>query len=220
MATASSLPPTSELRDQRYGEVLLGSGGLIVPSRLDVYNTIGLNLCPEDLWSKLTVAGVKQETGARFVKLNGPRHWTIDNFVDSALASPTIRSFGGLEMRKAGVLKVSLGMLLFRAPYTARTVQRKTTVQFRAGRPVFQLINPVGDVFFMQSFSLEKDPHQTLATLTTLGSKLRLPTGWTYRSVILRKDYLLKAIDDMATVVQDDLVNTYQKSTAHAGDDL
>jgi hypothetical protein len=71
----------------------------------------------------------------------------------------------------------------------------------------------------MQSYSLEKEP-QSLDTLPQLRSQLHLPKGWRYRYITLKHDFFLKAVDNMATVIQDDLLNTYQKSTAHAADDL
>lgn len=219
VTTASAqAPSTTELRDQRYCEVLLGSGGFITPTRLDVCNTIGLNQCPEALWSKLTVSAVKKETGAKFVKLNGPRHWVIDNFVNSQLVNPTLRTFGGIPMREAGVLNIHLS-LMDNGPYQPHIVDRKTVEHFRADLPVYQLIDPAGEVFFMQSYSLEKRP-QSLDTLPQLGSLLHLPSGWSFRSIVLKHDFYLKAIDEKATVIQDDFINTYQKSTAHAGDDF
>lgn len=217
-AAFAQAPSTSELRDQRYCEVLLGSGGFLTPTRLDVYNTIGLNECPADLWSKLTEASMKKETGAKFVKLNGPRHWVIDNFVNSKLVNPTIRSFGGIPMREAGILNIHIN-LFENGPYEPRTVDRTTIEHFVADRPVFQLIDPAGQVFFMQSYSLEK-AQQSMATLPALGSVLHLPKGWAYRSLTLKHDFYLKAIDNKATVLQDDRMNTYQKSTAHAADDF
>jgi hypothetical protein len=219
LASSAQAPDTNHLRDQRYCEILLGSGGFITPTRLDVYNTIGLDTCPQDLWSKITVDSVKKETGAKFVRLNGPRHWTLDNFVDSKLVATNIRSFGGVEMREAGVLEVHVG-LLDNGPYHIHTVARTTVEHYKAGLPVFQLIDPTGAVYFMQSYSLEKDPSQTMAALPQLGSKLHLPKGWQFRTLILKHDYYLKAINNQATVVQDDLINTYQKSTAHGADDL
>ena len=64
MAPASFAGEMSNLRGKRYGEVMLGKGGLIAPSEFDVYNTIGLNDCPEELWSKLDSDKIKAETGA------------------------------------------------------------------------------------------------------------------------------------------------------------
>jgi hypothetical protein len=57
-------------------------------------------------------------------------------------------------------------------------------------------------------------------SLKTLGQRLRLPRGWSFRVVTLRADYSLEAPGGQATIVQDDLLNTYQKSAAKAGDAL
>jgi hypothetical protein len=78
-----------------------------------VFNTIGLNDCPETL--------VKAETRAGFARLNGPRRWTSDGFVGSALVDPAVRTFQGLAMRQAGTLHVGAGDYLsagrpYRAP--------------------------------------------------------------------------------------------------------
>jgi hypothetical protein len=53
-----------------------------------------------------------------------------------------------------------------------------------------------------------------------LAQKLRLPKGWSFRVVPLTKDFRLKAVGGFATVAQDDLLDTYQKSAAKAGDAL
>jgi hypothetical protein len=42
------------------------------------------------------------------------------------------------------------------------------------------------------------------------GAKLKLPSGWTYSPMVPDKDLILGAAGK-ATVVQDDLDNTYQK---------
>ena len=208
------------LRDQRYCEVLVGAHGSYFPHELIVYNTIGLNDCPQSLWSRITAAKVKAEVRAHFVRLNGPRHWTIDAFVGSELLNPAVRSFEGLAMREAGMLHLGFRDFLSQRPYAEHTVARKTTELFKAGLPVFQLLDPDGEVFFMQSYSLQVDPWQTMDALKTLGQKLRFPRGWSFRVVTLRSDYLLESAGGQATVIQDDLLNTYQKSAAKAGDEL
>jgi hypothetical protein len=63
----------------------------------------------------------------------------------------------------------------------------------------------------MQSYSLEK-AELSYDKLAWLGEKLDLPRGWRFRSVVLNQDYFLKAENEWATVLQDDLRNTYQKS--------
>jgi hypothetical protein len=201
---------TLNLRDQRYCEVLLGTGGFILPNQLDVYNTIGLNECPEDLWSRLNAKKIKKENRAKSAILNGPRHWTIDGFKNSSLQNIEVKNFDGLVMRKAGILKVSLfDFLMNRKPYRIHHVSRKTTIVFLAGQKEFQLIDPQGQVYFMQSYSLEKED-QSLASLENLGSKLNLPEGWKFQVVTLKQDFFLTAPNSIAEVIQDDLKNTYQ----------
>ncbi|MBL8893726.1 MAG: hypothetical protein JNJ53_03935 [Rhizobiales bacterium] len=208
-----------DLRDQRYCEILIGKGGLLMPKEFDVYNTIGLNDCPEDLWSKIDVETIKAETGARFVKLNGPRHWMIDGMTDTTLVSTEKRGFDGLEMRLAGILKLPLeDMLKPPKPYQQLTVERHTTWVYLAGQPVFQLIDDKGNVFFMQSYSLEKDANQTAQSLSQLGATLALPSGWSFRNLALKADYNLTALDNMATVTQDELLNTYQLAPGATAD--
>lgn len=51
-----------------------------------------------------------------------------------------------------------------------------------------------------------------MESLTDLGARLTLPTGWRYRSRVLTEDVRIVAEGGMATVVQDDLGNTYQRS--------
>lgn len=210
----------NNMRGERYGEVLLGSGGLLVPNSFDVYNTIGLNDCPEELWSKLDAEKLKKETGAKVVKLNGPRYWVIDGLTGSSLVNKEKRSFDGLDMRLAGTLELTMkDKMSLGKPYIIHQVARKTTWVFKAGKPVYQLIDPDGAVYFMQSFSAQK-AKQDMDSLAKLGSQLTLPSGWKFRTLTLSKDFNLSAIDGMAYVVQDDLENTYQKSIAKESDKL
>lgn len=210
----------SAMRGQRYGEVMLGRGGLLSPTEMDVYNTIGLNDCPQELWSKLDPEKIKQETGAKLVHLNGPRYWVIDGLTGTSLVNKEQRDFGGIAMREAGILELSLAdKMSLGKPYLIHKVARKTIWVYDAGKPVFQLIGPDGAVYFMQSYSVEKT-NQDLNSLASLGSKLQLPKGWSFRTLVLKNNYELPAIDGMAYVVQDDFANTYQKSTAKATDNL
>jgi hypothetical protein len=211
LSTSAWAGEIMDLRDKRYCEVFLGVGGIVIPKQIDVYNTIQLNNCPEDLWAKLAVDTLKTETGARFVKLNGPRHWIIDGMTNTHLVSTEVRSFGGIEMRLAGILKLSLeDMLAPSKAYQKHTVDRHTTWVYLAGSPVYQIVDDMGAVYFMQSYSLEKDSTQTTATLPQLGAKLTLPPGWVYRTFVLEADFHLVAADNVAIIIQDDLLNTYQ----------
>jgi len=61
----------------------------------------------------------------------------------------------------------------------------------------------------MQSYSQIVDPSLSLGQLKSLGGRLALPQGWEYRSRVLKEDLVLKA-KGTATIIQDDLTNTYQ----------
>jgi len=62
----------------------------------------------------------------------------------------------------------------------------------------------------LQAYAQIVDKSLTYADLPALGSRLKLPSGWRYTSMVPESDLVLGA-QGKATVVQDDLENTYQK---------
>jgi hypothetical protein len=67
----------------------------------------------------------------------------------------------------------------------------------------------------MVSMSQIVDPDLSPADLSTLGSRLALPDGWTYQARRRITDLVLKA-EGEAIMLQDDLKNTYQRTTISA----
>lgn len=115
-------------------------------------------------------------------------------------------------MRKAGELNLTLAEAMSAGvPYETRSIKRNTTYAFEAGKLVYELVDPEGRIFVMQSFSLEVSV-LTEADLETLGEKLALPEGWIFRARQLSEELHVKAVDGLATILQDDLENTYQLS--------
>jgi hypothetical protein len=198
----------SSLRGQRYCEVLIGEGKIFKGITLDVYNTIGLNFCPQEQWGKLNEKKIKKEWDADFVKLNGPRFWTMDA-MKSTLLNPTIVSFNGIEMRKAGILKLGYKEILGkRSVYKERKVRRNSIWIFNPYELVYELVSPDNKVFIMQSYSSEvKD--LTLENLKNLKSQLKLPKGWSYRARMLNEELQVPIPQGLATVIQDNLYNSY-----------
>jgi len=153
------------------------------------------------------------------VVLNGPRYWMLDAFVTGVLADPTIKVFGApfgmnpgtMEMRQAGAIDLPLAQAMNMTPYTIHMIQRDTVVRFSAGKPVFELVDPMGKIYDMQSYSIQK-VMQTEADLATLGARLTLPMGWTYRTRTLASDLMLTAVNNIGLVVQDDFEDTFQQS--------
>jgi hypothetical protein len=208
----TTTPASQAVRDARYCEIL---GGYLEGTgvRIDVYNTYGLNDCPEATWGSIDTAAVQKQLGAASVTLNGPRHWLMDSFTKSEFVDPTPVTLGGLEMRKAGVVNLTLAEAMgMQAPYVTRSVKRTTTWVYDAGKMVYELLDPTGQVFVMQSYSLQKDATLTQADLAKLGERLTLPAGWTYKAEKLAAELHVTAVGGVATVVQDELANTYQLS--------
>ncbi|APR77287.1 Hypothetical protein A7982_02634 [Minicystis rosea] len=199
------------VRGARYCEILVGhlEGANV---RIDVFNTFGLNECPEEAWSNVDEAAVAQETGATSVVLNGPRHWVVDGFVNSSFLDPTVVTLGGIEMRKAGQITLPLSEVANAGkPYLTREVARNTTYVFDAGKSVYEMVDADGRIFVMQSFSLEQEA-LTESDLPGLSSKLTLPAGWMFRTRTLTAELQVTAVDGVATIVQDQLESTYQLS--------
>ncbi len=197
----------SDMRGVRYGEVLavyLRDSGL----QAEVYGTQMLNDCPQEQWETLDATAIAQDMGAAFVKLNGPRHWTIDGIGPKvAVVDPLFRDFNGLTMRR--IATVDLGTTPQVGPYTVRHVNRGAVFFFDAGRPVYELVDPDGTAYVMQAYCIGVDPTLTEDALASLGDRLALPPGWTYRTRVLDEELVVDTSTELATVIQDELENTY-----------
>lgn len=193
----------------RYGEILVVTGGPLSYTA-HVYNTIGLNDCPEAQWKAIDPAKLKKERHARAIIMNGPRYFLMDS---NSLASPGgVEIFGGLQLRHLADLKLSPVMVLRgrSKPYQENTVERTTEYVFRKGRTIYELVSPDGKTYVMQSYARIVDPKLSEPDLAGLGRRLSLPKGWSYQPVKLKEDLVLRAAGK-ATVIQDELQNTYQR---------
>lgn len=197
----------SDMRGVRYGEVLavhLRDGGL----EAEVYGTQMLNDCPQELWETLDPETIAAEMGAVAVKLNGPRYWMLDGLgTKVAVVEPVLREFNGLLMRR--IATVELGDNPGTVPYTVRHVNRGAVFFFDAGKPVHELVDPDGTAYVLQAYCVGVDPTLTEADLDGLGERLDLPAGWTYRTRILDEELVVDTTETVATVLQDELENTY-----------
>ncbi|MGW6729734.1 hypothetical protein ACWF9G_27865 [Nocardia sp. NPDC055029] len=203
----------TNLRDVRYCEIL--------PVTRDkeqftatVYNTIGLNTCPEDQWQAITKDAVKQAYPAIDADLNGPRHWVLDG-IDAEAGSDSASNdswyFGGIQMGKRGSLQAMAREAISDSkPYNVKEVTRHTTWTYDAGQPVFELTAPDGSIYTMQSYAQIVDPNLSYNDLPTLTDKIHLPQGWTYNVRMLDSPLNIIA-DGTAYVVQDDLKNSYMR---------
>lgn len=213
--TAPLRGPAGQLADQygvRYCEVLTVTVA-DVGTTAEVWGTQGLNDCPQPAFAAIDPATVVADMGVTAALPNGPRFWVLDDIVANAMAgSGEIRSFGGIEMRSIAIVDLGRG-IPDRTPYAEISVRRDTEFRFGAGRMVHELTGPDGSIFVMQSYSLEVDPMLDAGNLADLGRRLALPEGWTFASRVLDEPMVVEDFDGVATVIQDDLRNSYQLRT-------
>lgn len=204
---------TGPLFDTRYCEVLLGQPdggeGLLV----EAYNTIGCSACPSAAWEALDTEVLAAESSALFARLNGPRHWVLDGISSSTITNRCDVAFGDLDMSLVATIPIALDdldLLSGGLAYTANPVERETVWHYDAGRRVYTLEDPSGRCFIMQSYSQKVDVDQAVVDLESLGDRLDLPPGWSFRSLVLDADLALEAPDGVAEVLSDELENAYQ----------
>jgi hypothetical protein len=197
----------SDMRGVRYGEVL---GIFAENDELvgHVYGTQMINDCPQELWEKLDAGEIAKDLGALFVKLNGPRYWVLDGLGSKvATIEPVMREFGGIMMRR--IATIPLGKQPGGVPYMIRNVNRGSVFFWDAGKTVHELVDPEGRAFVMQAYCVGVDALLTQENLAGLGSRLALPAGWSFRTRVLEEELVADTTDHLATVVQDELENTY-----------
>ncbi|HEY3188222.1 MAG TPA: hypothetical protein VGJ70_12150, partial [Solirubrobacteraceae bacterium] len=213
-AAPASAASISGLHDARYCEIIALKGG---PPRATatVWNTIGKNRCPDAWWRSLDAATLARELGATVVVLNGPRHFLMDS---ASARTGGVRSFHGMRLTEVATIPIRTTAELAQTPYTDRTIARSNVWRWKGGRTVFELVAPGGDVYVMQSYAQILDPALTIGSLPGLGSRLRPPPGWHYRVRRLSRPLVLRATG-RATIIQDELQNTYQlaRSTRRPG---
>lgn len=189
----------------RYGEVLLVHLTESGPEAT-VYNTFGLNDCPADLWDRLDATAIAASAGAVAAILNGPRYWLMSGIGKADRASMQLATFGGLEMyRQATVRLASMNP----AAYTENTVDRKAVFTFDAGRRVYELVDPDGRRWIMQTYSQTVDRTLGLDDLAGLADRLSVPPGWRYETRVPSSPIVVDTTSRPASVLQDDLANSY-----------
>lgn len=208
MSTERPVRLIDNMRGVRYGEVL---AVFARDNRLvaEVYGTQMLNDCPAELWDTLVADDIAREMEAVFVKLNGPRHWMLDGLgTKVAPVEPVLREFNGLLMRR--IATVDLGEQQGSSPYTERHVDRGAQFFWDAGKPVYELVNPDGTAYVMQALCIGVDPTMNEpGALDSLGSRLSIPAGWSYRTRILEEELVSDTTKNVAVVVQDEFENSY-----------
>jgi hypothetical protein len=203
----------------RYTEMFLIGGNAITRNlEANVYNTWGLNgsettgdSCPAALLEPIEVRAMAKGYHMLAAFKNGPRLWTLD-WIEVDMGKEL--DFGGMKARWVNWLDLrGISTEPGAADYKNITVTRHTRFGFNKGTRISVLDDPEGNPWVMKSFSLITHPDQKFDEISTLGSRLKLPSGWKFRSVVLDQDLVLTPDQTgTANITQDDFGNTYDRA--------
>jgi len=209
MALTPDAPVKDGLRNVRYGEVLLlrSDNGAF---SAEVWNTLGMNDCPQAEWEALDAAAIASERGAVVAILNGPRFWVLDFIKSNIREQAPETTFGTLGMFRAAVIAFGAEPPV-QVPYTERSIVRETVFGFAKGSEIYELVTPDDTHYVMQAYSQIIDKSLAIGDLPGLGTRIEKPQGWAFRVRTLQEDLEMLSTDGVATVIQDELQNTYQR---------
>jgi hypothetical protein len=194
-----------DLRGKRFCEIIIIKGKVF-----EIYNTIHSNECPELIWSQINEKNVKQETGANYVVLDGPRQYIADGVKRAQFIDNTPKTIQNLTVRKSSILILSYRETLFGSqPFHEHHVNRNTVWNYAAGKRIYELIDNKGHVYIMLSFTMHH-PIRDEADLSRLEKHLKLPKGWQFKTGILAQSIDVEPQGYTAVVIQDNMKNTYQ----------
>lgn len=203
----TTLEVATHVFGRRYCELLLvhkrGQG-----ITAEVYNTYGLNKCPPAAWHAIDTTAVAKANDALVALRNGPRFWAMNTIEKYQHGRPVVRNLGGLQMTEEAVLSATK---LSTAPYTIHRVDRTATFIYNAGQTVYELHGSDGSRWVMQSWSDQIDLTLDVGQLARLGSRLKLPVGWSYHVVHLTRRLRVVTVNTAAEVLQDNFGDTYSR---------
>lgn len=205
-------PQSGVMFNLRYCEILMARlrNGSI---EAEIYGTPGLNLCPQQAFEALDATAIAAEQGALTTIMNGPRFFVVDWTSNNASLVNTEDTvfFGDIEMRLLTTAQLAFSEISEEATaYQVNEVARSNVWHYVAGRRVYELTDPDGIQFIMQSYTQAVDPNQQLDDLASLDERLELPTGWSFDTRIITNSLAGPTTNGVAQVVTDNLGNTYQ----------
>ena len=211
-----------QMRDYQYCETLLQIPTAPTGQNLTVMNTSGYNTCPN--WQSLQAQDIINNynstyypgnpyglpSGATSLIVDWPRNWIFDQVVMNIPTGTTSYLTLLADGTEFGFVGFNSGTQLGTA-YTQSYVGRNTTYTYDTNSLIFDLLDPSGNLYVMQSYARFVDPtltYEDLQNVDYMIPLLNLPTGWSYTV-----NQLTQQFDNVATgnavLVQDSLGNSY-----------
>lgn len=180
-----------------------------------VYNTTGLNQCPEDLFNSLDANALAKHAGADFGWKNPRRFWMMDHLSVNLAGEPA--QFDGLAFNLVARMQMPANFTPAAGQaalaYAPGQIHRVSRYEYVSGLPVFLMRSPEGITWVMQTYTNHLAADLTEADLPNLADRLTLAEGWQFTSKTLDRDLVLDT-QGLAHIVADDLSNMYQGCTA------
>ncbi|MES0826522.1 hypothetical protein [Ruegeria sp. SCP11] len=189
----------NEIRGMRYCEFLL-----IFDDRVDIYNTSASAGCPEEIWKAIDVEELAEAHGASKAQLNGPHFWAMD---DQTVGLGDTKNFSGIDARYAATLPLSaVGSGQGADPYKPYTAAKLQTMVFKAGSPVYELVDSEGNTYILNAYGAEvKDGDPA-----NLAEQLKPAEGWSFKVSTPAEDLTIEgSTDTPVQMVGDDMHQYY-----------
>jgi hypothetical protein len=180
------------------------------------YNTSGTSGtdggCPP---TAVNAKALAAKLGAAFVYMNptpqtARRRWVMDQVW--VRVGETV-SFDGVAATWMALMTPKAMLAdLNSGPYIPQEIHRATKYLYSSGSTVFLMHTPDKKTYVMQSYVSEIDPNLTFDQHPWLGSKLKLPPGWTFEAKILTGDLTIdrRIANNTAHIVRDELHDVYE----------
>lgn len=182
-----SMVDVENTRNMRFCEVLVIDAGYV-----DIYNTSGLNACPEDAWNAIDPTAMAKQMDVQSIQKNGPHFWVMDS---QTIGFGDTKSFGGIDARWAARAPVSsLGGSEGSTPYKPFKTCKTQKMVYDAGQKVWEMVDDKGEAWILQAHEAQF----SLDDLDTLDTQMKsLPEGWSWRARVLDEELVLdlKAAD-------------------------
>lgn len=165
----------------------------------DIYSTSPLAEADLDWWGGLDLEALAKEFGAESVYKNGPQWWSMDEV--GVMASQPIEVAGVKMVFGAHLPPGTLTI----PKYTVFNPAKFQNLTWKAGRPVYQLVDPAGHTYILQG---QKVIGQELPVLSERFQEL--PEGWKYQVQELDKDLVMNLTpNEPIPSVQDEFDQIY-----------
>ncbi|MCT8159643.1 hypothetical protein [Pseudoruegeria sp. SHC-113] len=193
-----------DMRGMRFCEFLLISADNVV-----IYNTSASDGCPADKWEALDLEALAAEHGVLKAQLNGPKFWAMD---EQTVYLGEEKIFGGIAARYGATLPLAaLGSGEGAAPYEPYVSAKNQSFVFRAGAPIYELVDAEGNVYALNAWG----PNVTDGNPDNLAAQLAPAEGWTARATLPEADVIIAGTSDTPVdMVGDDMKQYYTRYRA------